>query len=291
MVTSLTLVQLAFDRSTQGLIVACGRAMEVHGKALVVCGWWLVPTLCCYQYVGGLPWKYEVVNPHSISIVLRKLLSGEVYDYGRGVPYVTMGTLVGIFCIFIGHIPHSSEVEIAALLEAPHTSEVGNVPMETPHPSKVENSPMESCTTRRRHIFCTWLALSFIVSLALFLGRGTFGALYDAIPFHGEMESLRYLNTLHFLGLLLFGVGTSVALIYVCRFLARISGYTINQLVVMVMLLGVPVCLSNQSQRIASHLTASEMSEDLRSSMQLLKEHPIMGRLYGNKHFGRYLIC
>jgi hypothetical protein len=47
--------------------------------------------------------------------------------------------------------------------------------------------------------------LLLVVTVALLLGRTTWGSLYSWIPLHGELEVIRYLNGVHFCGLLLAG--------------------------------------------------------------------------------------
>ena len=44
--------------------------------------------------------------------------------------------------------------------------------------------------------------LSSLLSLILFLGRTTFSVFYNLIPLHTELETIKYLNALHFCGLL-----------------------------------------------------------------------------------------
>lgn len=138
----------------------------------------------------------------------------------------------------------------------------------------------------RQQTLYTWLGSSFFVSLTLFLGRGTFGSWYDLIPFHGEMESLRYLNGLHFLGLLLFAVGSSCVLIHACRFVTKVTGYATDKVLVISMLLLTPIYLSSQLVVVNSNLTVTEISEDLQHSLLELKQYPVSGRLYANKQFG-----
>lgn len=299
MLTSITLVQVFCDRRTAGLSAVYTRAVEVHGISWVISAWWLVPTLFCYQYIGGLPWKYDVTNPHSFDLVLRKLLAGEMYDFERGVPFTTLGILIGIFCICIGHqsmcvLQHVEEKTVPKTNNEPHPSHLEekskNIPLLGALQTHQKTDTTTTTDTTRRQVFNTWLLLSFTVCFILFLGRGTLGFVFELIPFHSEMESLRYLNTLHFFGILLFGIGISFVLANTCRFLSQRSGFSVNHVVVLVMLVGTPVYLSNQSQRIANHLTVSETNDQLANRIQLLRGHPIIGRLYGNKEFGRYSV-
>ena len=46
-----------------------------------------------------------------------------------------------------------------------------------------------------------WLVLLSMVTFVLFLGRTTFGGLYDRLPFHADFEVIRYLAGLHFCGI------------------------------------------------------------------------------------------
>jgi hypothetical protein len=261
MIASFLLVRLFFNGSALNFTSVCVRALDVHVKSLVFCGWWLVPILSCYQFIGGLPWKYDATNAHDISIIIRRLLSGEIYDFGRTFPFITLGILAGLSCVFLGH-----------------------------HPLDKESIKISVAMTPKQQILYTWLGLSFFVSLTLFLGRGTFGAWYDLIPFHGEMESLRYLNGLHFFGLLLFAVGTSCVLIHVCRIVFRITGCNLNKLLFIIMVFCAPIYLSSQLENMSNNLTVTDMGEDLQKSLQQLKQYPISGRIYGNKLFGEYFL-
>lgn len=69
-----------------------------------------------------------------------------------------------------------------------------------------------------------WLLASFAVTFALLLGRTTWGAVYAWIPFHGELEVIRYLAGLHFCGLALASLGVSRLLPYLRALLGRLSG-------------------------------------------------------------------
>lgn len=259
MLASFILVQMFCNKLAVNFVSLCARALDVHITSVVFCGWWLLPTLYCLQYTGGLPWKYDAINAHTISIVIRKLLSGEIYDFGRTFPFITLGLLTGLSCVFLGHNPRDKEADDMKVAQA---------------------------IKARQQTLYTWLGSSFFVSLTLFLGRGTFGSWYDLIPFHGEMESLRYLNGLHFLGLLLFAVGSSCVLIHACRFVTKVTGYATDKVLVTSMLLLTPIYLSSQLVVVNSNLTVTEISEDLQHSLLELKQYPVSGRLYANKQFG-----
>ena len=56
---------------------------------------------------------------------------------------------------------------------------------------------------RRARTLERFTLLLLALTIALFLGRTTWGALYSFIPLHSELEVIRYLNGIHFCGLLL----------------------------------------------------------------------------------------
>ena len=56
---------------------------------------------------------------------------------------------------------------------------------------------------RRGETLWRFALVLFAVTIALLLGRTTWGVLYDWIPLHTELEVVRYINGVHFCGLLL----------------------------------------------------------------------------------------
>jgi hypothetical protein len=69
-----------------------------------------------------------------------------------------------------------------------------------------------------------WALLLMLGTLALMLGRTTWGRAYTLIPFHGELEVIRYLSGLHFCGLLLAGGGAAWLLETAAGWLTRQRG-------------------------------------------------------------------
>jgi hypothetical protein len=69
-----------------------------------------------------------------------------------------------------------------------------------------------------------WLLALFALTVALLLGRATWGVVYDRIPLHAELEVIRYLGGLHFCGLALASLGVSRLLPYLPALLDRLSG-------------------------------------------------------------------
>ena len=71
---------------------------------------------------------------------------------------------------------------------------------------------------RRAETFERFTLLLFALTIALLLGRTTWGSLYSLIPLHTELEVIRYLNGVHFCGLLLAGPAAGFVL-------RRLSGW------------------------------------------------------------------
>ena len=69
-----------------------------------------------------------------------------------------------------------------------------------------------------------WLLALFALTFALLLGRTTWGVAYNWIPFHAELEVIRYLSGLQFCGLALASLGASRLLPYLPALLDRLSG-------------------------------------------------------------------
>jgi hypothetical protein len=69
-----------------------------------------------------------------------------------------------------------------------------------------------------------WLLALFALTVALLLGRTTWGVVYTWIPFHAELEVIRYLGGLQFCGLALASLGASRLLPYLPLLLDRLSG-------------------------------------------------------------------
>jgi len=69
-----------------------------------------------------------------------------------------------------------------------------------------------------------WALLLFSVTLALLMGRTTWGAVYGWIPFHGELEVIRYLSGLHLCGALLAAWAAAAGLERLPRLAENLSG-------------------------------------------------------------------
>ncbi len=80
------------------------------------------------------------------------------------------------------------------------------------------------CWRERAQTLERWLLALFALTIALLLGRTSWGAAYTWIPFHGELEVIRYLGGLHFCGLALASLGAARLLPYLPRWLDRLSG-------------------------------------------------------------------
>lgn len=77
---------------------------------------------------------------------------------------------------------------------------------------------------RRAQTLDRWLLALFALTVALLLGRTTWGVVYTWIPFHAELEVIRYLSGLHFCGVALASLGASRLLPYLPALLDRLSG-------------------------------------------------------------------
>jgi hypothetical protein len=77
---------------------------------------------------------------------------------------------------------------------------------------------------RRARTLDRWLLSLFALTVALLLGRTTWGVVYNWIPMHAELEVIRYLSGLQFCGLALASLGASRLLPYLPALLDRLSG-------------------------------------------------------------------
>jgi hypothetical protein len=77
---------------------------------------------------------------------------------------------------------------------------------------------------RRQRPLERWVLLLFFASFVLLLGRTTWGAVYGWLPFHGELEVVRYLSGLHFCGALLAAWAAAAGLERLPRRIRNLSG-------------------------------------------------------------------
>jgi hypothetical protein len=77
---------------------------------------------------------------------------------------------------------------------------------------------------KRAQTLDRWLLALFALTIALLLGRTTWGVVYTWIPFHAELEVIRYLGGIHFCGLALASLGASRLLPHLPALLDRLSG-------------------------------------------------------------------
>lgn len=257
-----TAVTLMIDLSTNPLPFkrklyspSIRRALYVHFISVALLSWWIVPVLTNFKYIGGLPWKNDSENGYKFEFVVRNLLSGEMFDHGRKFPFITVGFLAGLACICFTW--------------------------------RRNDGTVERYGTAERRILFIWLGTLFFVTLFLFLGRTTVGPPYNLIPFHKEMEVARYLNGIHFCGLLLMGISCSRILRFICASLCRISKGLFKARVILVamMLVVPPVFLSSQLQQINSLLSMTEI-QDLPEGLNEMKAYPSDGRVLGHKVLG-----
>lgn len=234
------------------------RAVYVHVFSVSLLSWWILPLLINTRYVGGLPWKNDSENGYKFEFVIRNLLSGEIFDHGRKLPFITMGFLAGLSCACLTYR---------------------------------KNDETNVHRTERQKLYI-WLGSLFSVTVFLFLGRTTMGALYDVIPFHKEIEVVRYINGIHFCGLLLMAVSFSRILRFMCATFCRISkaSFKSHFILMTVMLVIPPVYLNSQLQQINSLLTLT----DTQGSLEGLKEitsYPDNGRLLAQKVLGELIFA
>ena len=228
------------------------RAFYVHFISVFLLSWWIIPLLNNFNYIGGLPWKNESENGYKFEFVVRNLLSGEVFDHGRKLPFITLGFLAGLSCI-----------------------------------SLIYRKNDENDQRVERQTLFIWLGVLFSVTFLLFLGRTASGPLYDLIPFHKEIEVFRYLNGIHFCGLLLMAISFSRILRFVCASLSKMSkaSFKTRCILVAVMLVIPPVYLSSQLQQVNSLLTLTDM-QGLPEGLEKMKDYPSNGRVLGHKMLG-----
>lgn len=228
------------------------RAFYVHFISISLLSWWIIPLLKNFNYIGGLPWKNESENGYKFEFVVRTLLSGEMFDHGRKLPFITLGFLAGLSCISLTYRKND----------------------ENEH------------RTERQTLFI-WLGTLFFVSIFLFLGRTAFGPVYDLIPFHKEIEVVRYLNGIHFCGLLLMAISFSRILHLLCATLCKMSKafFKSHCILVVVMLVIPPVYLSSQLQQINSLLTMTD-TQGLPEGLKQMKAYPNNGRVLQQKVLG-----
>lgn len=239
------------DLKRKLLSPSISRVFYVHFVSLALLSWWIIPLLKNFTYIGGLPWKTESENGYNFELVLRNFLSGEMFDHGRKFPFITLGIMAGLSCTCFTQQKNDENAQF----------------------------------TKRQTMFI-WVTALFLVTFYLFLGRTFSGPLYDLIPFHKELEVLRYLNGVHFCGLLLMAVSFARILRFCCTTLCRIpKGFVkSSHILITIMLVLPPVYLSSQLEEINSRLTVTETT--LAEGLETLKAYPSNGRIMASKSLG-----
>ena len=227
------------------------RAADVHLRSLLFICWWLIPLLANFQYAGGLPWKSESENGYQFQFLVRQFMTGEIFDHGRKFSLITLLVIGGI---------------ATTCLCRPHSG-----------------------MHHRQHLH-VWILVSFLMTSVLLLGRTTFGFLYELIPFHSELEIIRYINGVHFFGLLLAAIAGARFLLYICSFVSRLS--TFKQILkvdhaLFAFILAISLQIGSISNVISSHVTITEVDSDFLEFVAKLSEHPLTGRVYGQKSLGK----
>ena len=228
------------------------RAFYVHFLSVALLSWWIIPLLNNFDYMGGLPWKGENEHGHSFEFVLRSLLSGDLFDHERKIPFITFGFLAGLACVCS-----------TQLKDIGHLTE--------------------------RQTLLIWLGLLFSVTFFLFLGRTFSGPLYNLIPFHKELEVFRYIIGLQFCGLLLMAVTLARILYFLCVSLCRMSKayFQSKNVLIVLMLVFPPIYLSSQLQYINARFSMIEI-EGFSDGLEKLKAYPKNGRLLASKVLGEF---
>ena len=145
------------------------RFIRIHLSWLFLTSWWILGCLIGYRYIGGLPWRTDSEDGYSLLFIINMFMNGEFFDSGRYFPWLTILVLLGFTINNLNLVPKTLRIR--------------------------------SCT-EDEHMFSSWLVLSSFVSTLLFLGRTAFSGFYNLIPFHTELETVKYLNAIHFCGLL-----------------------------------------------------------------------------------------
>ena len=169
--TTMIVVNLAISRpdTTENALKKMQNFSLMLLTTLILISWWILSCVAGYSYIGGLPWRGESEDGYKLTFIAESFSDGEMFDSSRYLPWFTILVLSGITINCLNSVPtifYSS-----------------------------------NCTDSERKR-CLWLLLSTVVSFLLFLGRTTFSFLYDLIPLHTELETVKYLSALHFCGLL-----------------------------------------------------------------------------------------
>jgi hypothetical protein len=145
------------------------RAAQVWGLALVVMGFWLVPLVATRDLTGGLPWPNPTYAGFAPTEAARAILGGDLFDHDR--------------------FPLFTICAIAAACWALRSL------------SRGEQSQGEGSAEQRERV--RWICGLGAATALLWLGRTTFGPVYDAIPFHAHINVMRYTIGIHFCALVL----------------------------------------------------------------------------------------
>ena len=266
----------------------------IHINALALISWWIIGCLVSYQYVGGLPWRNESEDGYPLKLIAEKFWHGDVFDMGRTLPWFTILVAVG-FIFLLGSIIYER--------------------------IKAESQFLHQ-------VFGIWIIGSCLITIILFLGRTTFGVLYNLIPFHTEMECIKYLSGIHFCGLLIASYGLSELILWFTKIMGTCIRVFLSCLVIsernisntslillkMLAKIGVLIkvtldfistnifrllrglllsfvvflLLSNQFKTMGAKLTMHEANHELQSQLMNLKREPREGRMLTHSSLGEY---
>ena len=189
------LVFMSFNR--REIIVRGKKLVRIVGITVALLSYWLIPFIKEANFnaisVWDPVWKF---NSFGYFEVLSKFFKGELIDFGRGLPVLTMLTLVGFFAVLLGGKEGAE----------------GKERLEKKSSLQLQPSIFQLPTSAP-------LALLFPFWLLLFFGRTTWGPLLKFIPGLEGYHLHRFLNGLHLSVLFLAPIGAAWVVSFANRIL------------------------------------------------------------------------
>ncbi|KJE92979.1 hypothetical protein CAOG_03847 [Capsaspora owczarzaki ATCC 30864] len=203
---------------------------QVYAIALALLLWWLVPMVLKMPYVGGLPWKGESENGYPISTLIDKFWSGQMLDYNTPVPVITYASVAGVVVLSIETVQAVRSVLNLKLATSAQTA------------SKLQLG--------------LFLLFQLAITWVLFTGRTTLGWLFTLLPFHAELEVIRYLSGIQYLCAVLAAVSIAAGIRLVSQCLVATFSWILS--------------LGRKTQRTGGDPTATQRTASFRATHAIL---------------------
>jgi hypothetical protein len=207
-----TIPFLFFDLKPQNLFLRGKKLFFVICSLLFILSYWIIPLLLNNNYhiisFWDPIWKFDSYGWFE---AVRQFFMGEIFDWQRSFPVITMLTIIGFFALLIKDRNLISHPELVS----------GSNQM--PKPIRQAQGP-EYIERQVRHDNLYVFSLLFAFWFMMYFGRTTWGSLIDLIPNMKDFHQHRFIVAVHMAAIFLIPAGIE----YLIQIIKKVSNLISN---------------------------------------------------------------